>query len=153
MLLKVLLEVAFYAVAGATLITYLRSHRPLDRDVAAVFGSVAALFTLQLLQGRIPGGTTTIADLGVALLLANPLLTLRVVAHFRRLPRGTTTGTLVLLVAMIVLYIGTGSGHGTAAKLVILPVIAYFCGAEALAIFYLAEAARRRVGIARVRLA
>ncbi|MHB8332313.1 MAG: sensor histidine kinase, partial [Candidatus Dormibacteria bacterium] len=153
MVLKIVLEVAFYLVSAATLVTYLRRRRALDRDVAAVFGSVAVLLTLQFLRGHIPGGPTAIADLGVALLLANPFLTLRVVAHFRRLPRGMTAGALALLVAMIVLYIATGSGHGAAARFAILPVVTYFFGAEALAVFYLAEEARRRVGVARVRLA
>jgi hypothetical protein len=54
---------------------------------------------------------------------------------------------------MIFLYIATGSGHGPAAKFALLPVVAYFFGVEALAIFYLFEEARRRVGVARVRLA
>jgi len=153
MVLKIVLEVAFYLVSAATLVTYLRRRRALDRDVAAVFGSVAVLLTLQFLRGHIPGGPTAIADLGVALLLANPFLTLRVVAHFRRLPRGMTVGALAVLVGMIVLYIVTGSGHGPAARFAIVPVVAYFFGAEALAIFYLFEEARRRVGVARVRLA
>jgi signal transduction histidine kinase/DNA-binding response OmpR family regulator len=153
MVLRTVLEVAFYGVSAATLVSYLRHRRSLDRDVAAVFGSVALLLILQFLRGHLPGGPTSIADIGVALLLANPFLTLRVVAHFRRLPRGMTASALALLIAMVVLYIGTGSGHGPAAKLAIIPVVAYFFGAEALVIFYLTEEARRRVGVARVRLA
>ncbi len=154
MVLKIGLEVAFYLVSAATLATYLRRRRPLDRDVAAVFGSVAVLLTLQFLRGHIPGGPTAIADLGVALLLANPYLTLRVVAHFRRLPRGTMASALVLLVALVVIYVATGSGHGSSVNVALLiPLVAYFFGAEALATFYLAEEAQRRVGVARVRLA
>jgi hypothetical protein len=98
MVVKIVLEGAFYLASAATLVTYLRRRRPLDRDVAAVFGSVAVLLTLQFLRGHLPGGPTAIADLGVALLLAHPFLTLRVVAHFRRLPRGMTAGALALLV-------------------------------------------------------
>ena len=153
MVLKIVLEVAFYLVSAATLVTYLRRRRALDRDVAAVFGSVAVLLTLQFLRGHIPGGPTAIADLGVALLLANPFLTLHVVAHFRRLPRGMMTITLALLVAMIAIYVGTGSGQGSSGKVAILPVVAYFFSAETLAIFYLFAEARRRVGVARARLA
>ena len=149
----VALEAAFYAVFGATLITYLRRRRPLERDVAAVFGAVAALLALQFLHGRLPGGPATVADIGVALLICQPYLTLRVVGHFHRLPRAVRLGSLALLVATLALYVGGSVAHGLAAKVADVPIALYFFGSEALAVVYLAQEALRRVGVARARLA
>ena len=100
----VILELAFYGVFVTTLVAYLRSRRPLERDVAAVFGSLAAVLALQFLRGHLPGGPTTITDLGVALLVSQPYLILRVVSHSRPLSRLVRNGSLGLLVATVTLF-------------------------------------------------
>ncbi|HVB54571.1 MAG TPA: response regulator [Candidatus Acidoferrales bacterium] len=148
----VILELAFYGVFVATLVAYLRSRRPLERDVAAVFGSLAAVLALQFLRGHLPGGPTTITDLGVALLVSQPYLILRVVSHFRPLSRLVRTGSLGLLVATVALFCVGRPAHGTVATVSVLPVALYFFGFEALAVFYLAQESFHRVGVARLRL-
>src|SRR4051812_37800920 len=64
---------------------YLRRRDPLLRDVMWMFASVAMLFVLGLVRavvGRPPGAVTMLA---IALLLAKPLFTLRVVSKLRPL--------------------------------------------------------------------
>ncbi len=151
-MLIAVLELAFYGIFLATLVSFLRRRRPLERDVAAVFGSVALLLALGFLRPLLPGGATTTGDLAVALLAAQPFLTLRVVAHFRRLPIRAQRWPLLGLLLVVGLYC---LGHGAAKPwdvLAVLPVVLYFIATEGLATFYLAREARRRAGVARARM-
>jgi signal transduction histidine kinase/DNA-binding response OmpR family regulator len=146
----ILIELLFAAVFVAVLVDYLRRRDPLGRDLVAIFGSVATLFIVQLV-GVVFGETPAwLAAASGLLILAQPLLTLRLTARLRSIPRA-------VLVAAAVGYLVT------AVPLFLLPrplplaitlgAIGVFAVTEFLAAGYLAAEARKRTGAARFRLA
>jgi signal transduction histidine kinase/DNA-binding response OmpR family regulator len=148
--ITIAIELLFALVFIASLVDYLRRRDPLSRDLVAVFGAVAALFVVQFV-GLIFGSTPRwLAAAGVALILAQPLFTLRLAARLRRIP-----GSLVATASIAYLL--------TAIPLVVLPqpvpvaltlaAVGVFAITEFLAAGFLAAEARRRTGAARFRLA
>ena len=147
--ITIAIELLFALVFVASLVDYLRRRDPLSRDLVAVFGAVAALFVVQFV-GLIFGSTPPwLAAAGVALILAQPLFTLRLAARLRRIPRSlVATASIAYLV--------------TAIPLVVLPkpipvaltlaAVGVFAITEFLAAGFLAAEARRRTGAARFRL-
>jgi signal transduction histidine kinase/CheY-like chemotaxis protein len=145
----ILIELLFALVFIAVLVDYLRRRDPLSRDLVAVFGSVAALFVVQLI-GFVFGATPPwLAAASGLLILAQPLFTLRLTARLRSIPRA------VLAVAFV--------GYlATAVPLFLLPrplpvvltlgAIGVFSITEFMAAGYLAAEARNRTGAARFRL-
>jgi signal transduction histidine kinase/CheY-like chemotaxis protein len=147
--ITIAIEVLFALVFVASLVDYLRRRDPLSRDLVAVFGSVAALFVVQFV-GIIFGSTPpSLAAASAALILAQPLFTLRLAARLRPIPRAVVISAFVGYLV-------------TAIPLVILPrpipiaitlgAIGVFAITEFLAAGYLAAEARRRTGAARFRL-
>ncbi|MEA2519098.1 MAG: hypothetical protein QOF49_1178 [Chloroflexota bacterium] len=148
-LITVTIEVLFAVVFVASLIDWLRRRDVLSRDVLAIFAAVSALFVVQL-AGLIFGSTPNwLAAVSAALILAQPLLTLRLAARLRPIPRAVRS---VALVAYLT----------TAIPLVILPrpiwvpltliAVAAFVLTEFVAAGYLFVEARHRTGAARFRL-
>ena len=147
--ITIAIELLFALVFVASLVDYLRRRDPLSRDLVAVFGAVAALFVVQFV-GLIFGSTPPwLAAASVALILAQPLFTLRLAARLRRIPRSlVATASIAYLV--------------TAIPLVVLPkpipvaltlaAVGVFAITEFLAAAFLAAEARRRTGAARFRL-
>jgi len=147
LVLRILLELAFFAVFAVVLLRYLRARAPLDRDVLAVFASVAALFALGWIGELIPGPDPLSTAAGV-LLLAQPVLTLRLIAHFRTLPRA-------LVVVVTLAFLGSAAWFVvgiTGNRVAVIAVVAYFVIAELVAALYFVRAARTRAGTARARL-
>src|SRR5437773_1873429 len=75
------IEVLFGLVFAGALITWVRRHDPLSRDVTLVFSGLAFFFALDLLGrvfGPMPGWLSVVAAL---LLLAQPALTLQLLAN------------------------------------------------------------------------
>src|SRR6266404_9027574 len=84
--ITIAIELLFALVFVASLVDYLRRRDPLSRDLVLVFGSVAALFVVQFV-GLIFGSTPPwLAAASAALILAQPLFTLRLAARIRRIP-------------------------------------------------------------------
>jgi len=147
LVLRILLEAAFFAVFAVVLLRYLRGRAPLDRDVLAVFASVAALFALGWIASLIPG-PDPVSTLAGVLLLAQPVLTLRLIAHFRTLPPALTAGVTVAFLAAAAWFVVGITGNRVAT----IFVVAYFVIAEIVAALYFVRASRTRVGTARARL-
>jgi signal transduction histidine kinase/DNA-binding response OmpR family regulator len=85
--LQTLTELVFTAIFLITLVTFIRRPSRDRAEIAALFGSVAAIIVLQSISqftGLRSPAATLIATL---LLLAQPYLLLRLVAHFEPLPR------------------------------------------------------------------
>ncbi len=142
--------VLFGLVFVAVLVEYLRRRDPLSLDLVLVFGSVAALFLLALLP-IVAGATPAwLAAAAAALLLAQPLFTLRLAARLRTIPRLVGPAAL-------------GGYLLTALPLAVLPAprplaltlaaVGVFVATELAAAAYLGLEARRRTGAARFRLA
>lgn len=147
--ITIAIELLFALVFVASLVDYPRRRDPLSRDLVLVFGSVAALFVVQFV-GLILGSTPPwLSAASAALILAQPLFTLRLAARLRSIPRGVGVAALVAYLV-------------TAIPLVILPrpipveltlaAVGVFAITEFLAAGFLVAEARRRTGAARFRL-
>ena len=147
--LSAALELAFFAVFGATLREYLQRGGTLERDICAVFGAVAGLFVLAALGTLSPGALRVATAIGVILLLAEPYLTLRLTAHFRPIDR-TSRAVLLAFLGAVALYFAGGSPLSQPVTLIL---VGYFVVVELLAATFLTSEARRRTGLARSRLA
>jgi PAS domain S-box-containing protein len=128
---------------------YVRSRDPLLRDVMWIFTSVALLFVLavaRMLGGELP---RPVAGVLTGLLLAQPVLTLRLVSRLRRVPAwalsAATAGWLASAVPVVLL-------GRPLPRWVVLLAIAVFFVVEMSAAWLLAGEARRRGGAARTRL-
>lgn len=143
-----LILAAFVVLFVATFVTYLRRRDALSRDVMLIFASVAALFAivgLRAVLGEVPRAVTAV---GVAILLAQPLFTLRVVHRIRRVPAWlwmlAAAGYLATAVPLSVTS-DPPRALSVAAALV-------FAATDIVAATLLALEAAKRVGAARVRL-
>ena len=148
-LLSLVGELLFVFLFVATLIGYLRRRDALSRDVMLIFASVAVvLFVLG--AGAIAGDLPDlVVGLAVALLLAQPLFTLRLAHQVRPVPRLVRVAAAVGFLA-------------TAAPIVVQPLtesisfviggIVVFMVTNGAAAFFLVSEAAQRVGSARVRL-
>jgi signal transduction histidine kinase/DNA-binding response OmpR family regulator len=148
-LITVTIELLFAIVFVASLIDWLRRRDVLSRDVLAIFGSVSALFVSQFV-GIVFGSTPPwLSALTAAAILALPVLTLRLAARIRPIPRAVPILAVVAYVT-------------TALPLVFLPrpipvpltliAVGAFILTEFVAAAYLFLEARRRIGAARFRL-
>jgi signal transduction histidine kinase/DNA-binding response OmpR family regulator len=144
------IELLFALVFLGTLIDFARRRDPLSSDLVAIFGAVAALFIIQFV-GIVFGSTPPwLAAGSAALILAQPLLTLRLAARLRPIPAA------VRIAAFLGYFV-------TAIPLVVLPrpipvpltlaAIGVFAVTEFVAAGFLTVEARRRTGAARIRLA
>ncbi|SNY37232.1 hybrid sensor histidine kinase/response regulator [Paractinoplanes atraurantiacus] len=128
---------------------YLRRRDPLLRDVMVMFASVAMLFVLGLVE--VFGGSASPVVMGilVAVLLAKPVFTLRLVARLRRvspwLMAGATAAWAVSAAPVVVATAGMRSR-----RMILLAAGVFFC-LEILAAVLLAAQAHCRGGAARVR--
>ena len=148
--ITIAIELLFALVFVASLADYVRRRDPLSRDLVAVFGSVAALFVVQFIGLFIRPTPALLAAASAALILAQPLFTLRLAARLRPIPQRVAVAALVGYLV-------------TAIPLVFLPrpipivltlaAVAVFAITEFLAAGYLGLEARRRTGAARFRLA
>ena len=148
-LLTIILELAFGGLFVATLITYLRRRDALSRDVMLIFASMAGLFLIagvSAIAGQLPG---PVIGAAFALLLAQPVFTLRLAARLRPMAAAVRIVPVVLwaLVAVPMLVLPL-----TQVPLLVLAGIAVFVITDLIAAVYLGREAMRRVGSARLRL-
>jgi signal transduction histidine kinase/DNA-binding response OmpR family regulator len=127
---------------------------PLGRDLALVFGSLGA-FSILAIAGALFGSPPPLVAAGaVLLLLAQPVLTLRLVGRVRSLPRLLLpVATIAYAVVALGLEAALANGTSEMAPVWVIGTLAYFLGVDGLAAAYLLAEARRRRGAARIRLA
>ncbi len=84
--LSVLYEGLFFVLFGSALISYRRQPSPLTLDIALLFGALAGLFAVQLMRAMWPQSPEALSHAGIAFLLAQPGLAVRLTRHLRPLP-------------------------------------------------------------------
>ena len=145
--LTLLLELAFFVLFGVTFARWWRRRTALDRDVLLAFAPMAFLFTISIVVALVPA-LRPVTVLSAAILFAQPWLTLRLVGHFRALPRG------LLLLAFGFAVLATALNAVLTAS--VLPVLVFdvgaFVGLELIAAGAMWAESRRRIGVARWRL-
>ncbi|HET6531175.1 MAG TPA: PAS domain S-box protein [Actinoplanes sp.] len=141
---------AYALIFGWMAYSYLRRRDPLLRDVMWMFAAGAMLFVLGLI--RVFGGSPPrmVTAVFVALLLAKPVFSLRLLGRLRPVPPwwlAAATLAWAASAAPVVL-----SSTAPLPRLVVWPAVAVFSGLEAVTAWLLAAQARRRGGAARARL-
>ena len=160
-LLTLVIELLFAVVFVRAGVEYLRRRDPINRDVILVFSGLAAIFVAQIVrlvaavpQGSQGSGATAvvlggISVVAIVLLLLQPVLTLRLIAQLRRVPRWQFLWPLGVYAAAVPLAIVGGAELRVVAG---AGVILAFSISEALAGSYLVFEALDHVGAARYRL-
>ena len=146
-LLTLALQGAFFAVFAAVAWRFVRQPTALNRDLLAVFASVAGLFLITIISQLI-GGPAWLGAVSGVLLMAQPFLTVRLVGRFVRLPAWlylVVFGAFLLAAALVARGI-----QGD--RLGLFVVVAYFSLANLIAALAFFVAARDRIGVARARL-
>jgi signal transduction histidine kinase/CheY-like chemotaxis protein len=145
----VAIEILFAVLFISTLVAYVRRRDPLSRDVMLIFASVAALFVamaLTAVAGRLPD---PVMGAAIAVLLAQPLFTLRLAHRLRHVPMPVWglagAGYLATIVPFLIVPIEQ-FGNLTSIAVIVFSVT------HLVAAAYLGLEAATRVGSARVRL-
>jgi PAS domain S-box-containing protein len=128
---------------------YLRRRDPLLRDVMLIFAVIAVLFMLGVLRLIIGAPPRMVAGLSSTVLLAQPILTWRLIGHLRRIPVWVLPASVLgwLITAAPVLLLPRPLPP--AAR---WPAVGWFFVADLAAGWLLGLEARHRGGAARVRL-
>jgi signal transduction histidine kinase/CheY-like chemotaxis protein len=144
------IELLFALLFLGALVSYLRRRDAVSRDVVFMFGSVASLFVVAGLQAAVGPLPPVVTGFALVLLFAQPLLTLRVVARLRPVPRLVmiAAAAAFAITALPFLVIDL-----TDAPSLLLGAVGVFVLTNLAVAVYLALEARRRVGAARWRLA
>jgi PAS domain S-box-containing protein len=130
--------------------SYLRRRDPLLRDVMWIFAAVAMLFVVGIVRLFVGHPLRTAMALVLAVLLAKPLFTLRLVSRLRSIPPWWMwVAVLAWSVSALPVVL---SAEGPLPRPVVWPAVAVFFVLEALAAALLGTEARRRGGAARIRL-
>ena len=147
--LTVLVELVFLVLFVGTLISYLRRRDALSRDVMLIFASLAALFVIAgvgAIVGMLPD---VVVGVAFAMLLAQPLFTLRVADRVHPVPAPVRIGAAALwavcAIPLLILPL-------TQVALFALAGIAVFVVTNLVSAAYLLRGALRRYGSARLRL-
>jgi signal transduction histidine kinase/DNA-binding response OmpR family regulator len=152
------IELLFAIVFLRALVAYLRDRDPLSRDVTLVFSAMAALFVLQLVTQVLGTLPPIVGSVAIALLFAQPFLTLRLTARLGRVPRALLWGAGLAYLATTVPFLVAAqltADQGAPASTVtvlVLAAIAVFGVTELIAAAFLLRQSRRRTGSARARL-
>lgn len=146
-LLTLLIGAAFLVLFAASIRQYARRRGAVELAVMLVFSSTAAIFALAIVDRVLPTFEPYLGPVAVLLLVAQPVLMLRLVGMFTPMPRWAAPLAAVGTVASVIaLY---GSGRHPAA---ILFLVGYFAAIESLAAVALIREGRRRYGVPRARL-
>jgi signal transduction histidine kinase len=147
--LVVVVAVLFGLVFAHAVASFVRGHDPLAGEVLTLFGAMLALFALALGGALVDPLPRVVFTVLAALVLAVPLLTLRLVSRFRRLPRWVLPAAAMAYVVSLLPYLVRGADAGDVASWLALVV---FAATELTAAWYFMVEARDRVGAARLRL-
>ncbi len=132
-----------------TLVAYVRRRDPLSRDVMLIFASVAALFAslgVGAVGLELPDA---VYGASLALLLAQPLFSLRLAHQIHDVPRVLRIGALVAFAITAAPFVVVPL---ESIGLLLVPAGLVFVASHLAAAYFLAREAARRVGAARVRL-
>jgi signal transduction histidine kinase/ActR/RegA family two-component response regulator len=143
-------ELCFAFICARALVAYLRGRDPVQRDVMLVFLAPTQLFVTDIVRRLGVEIPLAVSNIGLAVLLLQPFLTLRLAARLRRVPRWmtiTAIGTYALLAGPMLFAPRSRPG------LLILAVVVVFVTVETAAAFCFAGEARRRRGPSASRLA
>ncbi len=156
-LLTVALDVAFFAVFAFTLRDYLNRREPVRLAIVAVFGSLALFLAVSVVSFVAPGAGKALGIISLPSFLAQPLLVLWLVNHFRPFPRAFLIGGVLTFIALmgVIAYAvlaGVTSISPLATFALIVVFVAYFLLCELAAAIGFGLAARRRAGTSRIRL-
>lgn len=143
------LQFAFYLLFAFTLVAFIRRPSPLTLDIFLMFAALAGLFAIQLLALVVPEAPEAPRLVGVALLLAQPGLALRLARHVRRLPGWVPAGMVAGYLATLAAVFGLGIDQ----PLTLVLAVGYFLVGDGAAAAVLGREAARRGGFARWRLA
>jgi signal transduction histidine kinase/CheY-like chemotaxis protein len=153
--LTLLIELPFVAVFVGALITFIRKRDPLALDISLVFSALTLIFAIQIITAMGGKPPVVLTALGILLLLAQPVFTLKLVSDVRVIPRTVlpvaSTAFAITGLPLVIAMLG-GSATQLPVALTLL-AIGVFVASEGLAAGYLWLEARRRVGSARFRLA
>ena len=148
-LLTLAIQAAFFVLFALALVRYLRDRTPLNREVLVVFASIAGLFATQLMTLVWPGRPQIVASAASVLLIAEPLLVLRLIRHFQPVDRRLE---IVVLGAFVLSAIGLLAGLSAANRAILLAIVGYFVVTSLIDSVFLFRAARQRIGASRNRL-
>lgn len=146
-LVSLAMTAAFYVPFAVSVRRYLQRRDPLELAVVLVFSSIAALFAVSWLASVVPSLAPTLDAIGLLLLMAQPVLMVRLVGLFRPLPAGALEVATAGSVVSIVWYYATGRSEAS-----VLILVGCFAVTELTAALALLADARRRQGFPRVRL-
>ncbi|HTG40298.1 MAG TPA: response regulator [Methylomirabilota bacterium] len=142
-------EALFGVVLAMTAIEYARRPDPLRRALVLVALPLTSLFLVDLARLAVNPLPRWVTILAVGILLAQPMLTLNLVAQIRRVP-GVVRATAFVAFVGTAIPVAMLDRPGAPMMLVVATVA--FVGVELLAAGYLAAEARQRRGPARRRL-
>lgn len=146
--LSIATQGVFVLLAGITLAAYARRRGRARLEIALVFASLAFVVVVAWL-GDAGVRSSALDALAIVLLLAHPILLLRLVEHFEAVPRALRVASIVAYVAACGLYLAlptpTPAGPSLALAL-------YFVIVEGYAAAAFVKGAFSRGGVMRVRL-
>ena len=147
--LNVAIEITFGLVFLAALVGWWRRRDALSRDVVLCFAALIGVFLFGIISSVIGPLPQIVSTIAAAAILAQPVMTLRLAADIRPVPRPVLLGAGVAwaLTTLPVVTLGRDVPRPIA-----FAAIAVFIVVEAAAAAYLAGAARRRAGAAAARL-
>src|SRR5215203_3978332 len=145
--LTLLVMAAFYAVFIISIVRYVRSRHALELAVVLVFSSTAAIFSISLVNAQLPTLAPFLGPVAVTLLVAQPVLMLRLVGLIVALPRWMLPAAVAGFALAVVGYYATARSVPA-----ILFLVGYFAATEFLAAALLIREGRRRLGFPRLRL-
>lgn len=129
-------------------VRYLRTRTAVDADVLAMFATYAAVFAVPVVIGFVPA-LRALSPLAAVALLAQPLFALRLVRHFSPVSRRLEAAGVVAFAVAVYAIVAIGARE----PLVLAYIGVYFVLLELVATYRLWLAGRRRIGVARWRLA
>ena len=155
--LTVALEVAYVAIFVVTLRDYLRRRDRVRLAVVAVFGSLALVLGVSALRSVAPGVAGALSIVSLPAFLAQPLLAVWLVHHFRPVPKWFLGLGVVAFVTLIGLVVVAAAGRSGAVNigqlaLILVVFVGYYLAFEIAAAVGFWAAARRRAGTSRIRL-
>jgi signal transduction histidine kinase/CheY-like chemotaxis protein len=149
-MLTLIAEILFAVIFLRTLVNYVRTRDPLQRDVALVFLPLMTVFVNSVYRQLVEHPSAIGSGIATALLLGQPYLTLRLTARLRPVP-----GWLSLV--FLALYVATAIPLALAPRPLplglVLAIVVLFVVPESIAATYLVLGARGRSGAAQVQLA
>ncbi|MDP9443462.1 MAG: HAMP domain-containing histidine kinase [Actinomycetota bacterium] len=139
----------FVLLFGHALTSYVRRRDPLAGEVALLFGGVSGLFALSSLRSMVDDPPSALVVTSIAVLLAKPVLTLRLVSRLQALPSW-------LLPVAVVLYVVSAApvalAQGEASAWVTWLAVGSFAVTECVAAAYFVVQGGRHTGASRWRL-